>query len=61
MGIVASFENPEVTDAFTFYLISRQPPDHLLKLVSLLASGDLSPKHFEDVWVEWGLRVMDDN
>jgi hypothetical protein len=46
----------EITDACTFYLISRQPSDHLSKLATLLVSGDLSRRVFDSFCVEWGLQ-----
>lgn len=49
-----TIKSHKVTDAFNFYLVSRQSPGHLAKLVALLASGDLSQKHFDEFRIEWG-------
>jgi hypothetical protein len=46
----------EVADACSFYLISRQPSDHVSRLVTILVSGSLSPKVFDDFCIEWGLQ-----
>ncbi len=46
----------DVADACRRYVISRQPPDHLSKLVTLLESGGLAPKLFDSLCVEYGLQ-----
>lgn len=46
----------EAADACSLYLISRQPSDHLSKLITLLVGGSLSPKVFNNLCVEWGLQ-----
>jgi hypothetical protein len=46
----------EVADVCSLYVISRQPSDHLSKLVTLLISGSLSPRGFDDLRTQWGLQ-----
>ena len=46
----------EIADAFTFFLISHQPPSHIDKIITLLLGGNLSQKSFDDLCEELGLR-----